>query len=220
MALHFDGSSVVTVASDVFRVASSTWMAWVRRTNTTDLCFMGYVYSTSSRFCLRAFGTDQFRYYDDILNEDQLGTLSACGFTAGIWHHIATVFNSDGTKDFYVDGVAATPSDSDGANLASIPSGAKWTLGSYSTTVGQFVGDIAEASSWDKTLSQAEIQTFMYKKLNGGEPNLLVYLPMDDAGIGTNIPIKNFSNSPDGAMVGFTGNPWVGGPPVFKEIAA
>ena len=221
MALQLDNSAYVACGTnagllgDVFTV-----LAWVYHTDAglnplvawTDAAgfpMLSVDWATSRPIIY--FDNDCFQYFNG-------------GPSLNQWSHVA--FTSPGNtgadvinSKYYLNAVSqsvnATNSSGDGVAKTRFRIGAN---------AAQRSGDIiAEVSLWNRVLSQPEIQTYMHRKLTDGESGLVGYWPLDDAGLGTHVPIKDYgaeSGIPNnGVMTGFGGNPWVGGPPVNRGLA-
>ena len=145
------------------------------------------------------------------------------------WHHIG--LTSDGsTIKLYVDAVIKALSEDTGSNtgqwFVDAPDANVFSIGAFrrATPLSVIAGNMAETGIWNIELSQALIQSYMYKGLGtlAGLPNLRAYWPINDAGSGVAVPIKDLSgNGNNGIMNNFAGNPWKGGPPVnMLRIAA
>lgn len=108
-----------------------------------------------------------------------LGRLSYhSGLGIGIWQHLAVVASQSGNcMKVFTNGVLEK-SESHFDALE---------RGDYLLEFGlSFVGEMAEVRIWNKARSQAEIQADMNRTLNGTEPELLAYYPLDE-GAGTNV---------------------------------
>lgn len=152
------------------------------------------------------------------------GNVTNLAYDIGNWQHVAATWSTS-TGDFrwYINGVDSFLTTGQATSQTGIGSTSSVKIGAIATAskVGainwEFKGDLAEVSVWDKELSEREVQYYMHKQLTGAEANLMGYWPIDDAGIGTAVTIKNKVNGGNaGAMNTFSGNPWAGQPPVRR----
>lgn len=69
----------------------------------------------------------------------------------------------------------------------------RFSIGRLGTSTPAFYSDntIAEVSVWNATLSSKQVKQLIYKKLTGAESGLVGYWPLDDAGFGTSVIIKD-----------------------------
>lgn len=107
---------------------------------------------------------------------------------AGVWQHIAWVFNET-SVELFVDGVSIGSSTASGTfNAFDRPLSIGKAIASGLNFV--FKGRADEVSLWSKALSQTEIQAMMSNELEGNEANLEVYYKFNQgtpAGNNTNV---------------------------------
>lgn len=92
---------------------------------------------------------------------------------AGVWQHLAWVFNET-TVEFFVDGISIGSSSASGTFTAT---DRPFTIGKTLASGYNFIykGGIDEVSLWTKALTQAEIQDMMTNELEGNETDLVLY---------------------------------------------
>ncbi len=109
-------------------------------------------------------------------------TSVSAGATASVmqWYHLAMTYDGS-VQRFYVDGVEAG-STTEPAGLALDATGG-WTLGARDDGTGTFVdevdGMIDDVRIWDVARTAAEIDADRCVLLDGTEPGLVAYLPLD-----------------------------------------
>jgi photosystem II stability/assembly factor-like uncharacterized protein len=105
-----------------------------------------------------------------------IGYFEGGGFHGGIniadnvWHHLALVHNGYGSNNIkaYVDGVLRLE-----VTLANV-------ITNNGTVIGSgFNGLIDDVRFWDTALTPSQIQSSMNVRLDGNEPNLIRYYPLD-----------------------------------------
>ena len=123
------------------------------------------------------------------------------------WHHIAFVYcPGDKKEKIFVDGELDHEWNTDKYNL-------KYSGGSVRIGFGfkdpkndpnplYFKGQLAEVRYWNKALSQSEIQAGLHQRLQGNEPGLAGYWPLNE-GSG-NIARDKTSYASNGKIVGCT----------------
>lgn len=118
----------------------------------------------------------------------------------GNWHHVAVSYNGSGISTgvkFYVDGLLQTNnvltsgSISGGlTNSASAEIGMRW--GNF-----DFIGQLDEIRIWNDELTQADLRTWMTRKLNQNHPkliNLVSYYRFDESSGTTLIDLTENNN--------------------------
>jgi len=112
--------------------------------------------------------------------------LSTSVCVVDVWNFVAISLDAGVDYTFCVNGVFDYHVDTD-TRLADNGS----AFIGHSVVGHNAACELAEVSLWNRALSQQEIQSYMHKKLTGGESGLVGYWPMDDAGIGTSVVIKD-----------------------------
>jgi len=143
---------------------------------------------------------------------------------SGQWSHVAFKVTGFGINDidnseYLLNGVQQTPEVTTKSGTPQSPSGFKIGVAKNLADISSSI--LAEVSLWNRNLSDDEIRHYMYRKLTGGESGLVGYWPMDDAGSGTGVSIKDISGGGNvGTMGGFSGNPWRSGPQINRGMAS
>ena len=114
-------------------------------------------------------------YYEINLVSNPHGKNTGVPLSQNTWHHVALTFSSSsGEIIVYLDGVNVSEvSGYEGdviKNSSSIV-----TIGTDFETSDWFSGKIDEATIWDRTLSQEEIQSYMSTTPTGNESDLVGY---------------------------------------------
>jgi hypothetical protein len=130
-------------------------------------------------------------------------------YTDNKWHHFAIVIGN-GNNRIYIDGINQLLTFMYGHSamneFSNINNPNRMHIGNIERSghVQQrhFQGQIDELRIWDYPLSEAEIQTNMYRKLNGNEPGLLAYYPFENSANDMSL------NTNDGTLANID-NPWV-----------
>lgn len=141
-------------------------------------------------------GTSQQSYlffYDGVANQLYFGVAStgsnvafgnvAWTPTLGTWYHIAVVYTTGGTADFYVDGVQQGTQQT--GLRTSIYNGTEkvgvGALGINGGVSGFFDGKIDEVRIWATNRSQADIAANYRTELVGNETNLNAYWKLNNS---------------------------------------
>ncbi|MCA8936504.1 MAG: putative Ig domain-containing protein [Planctomycetes bacterium] len=162
-------------AADLPSSQSWTMESWIRYSGTGSPYLCGDSSANSLRF-----------YFS---SSNGLGVLgggftthyasSSLGIRDNNWHHVAFVYDSSAnTTTWYIDGQL----DSTVTSQTPSVSGTDFQVGGYSTTTTsyQWYGDIDEFRLWDKTRSQAEIQSTMSIELPPIDSTILSVAGVDD----------------------------------------
>ena len=113
------------------------------------------------------------------------------------YYHLAAVWAND-TMKFYVNG-----NNVGQVSKSTINSNSELYLGCFDVadTPEYLQGVISETRRWNHEKTQQEIQDNMNKRLNGDEPGLVAYYPMDE---GSGDTVYDNAGSNDGAITGAT----------------
>jgi hypothetical protein len=205
-SLVFNGStSVVTIPHDIILNAYPlTISVWMRTTlNTATQVGIVNKYATSSNVGYQLYminGTICAWYW---YNSSRYVFASSNAFTGGFiadgqWHYVSFTVAANGGK-LYIDGGergsvgwTGTPGKTTTSQDLSI--------GLYGSNY--FVGDIAEVSIWDTSLSQPDIKKYMQSRPLGSESNLIAYYNFAE-GTGTTLTDLS-SNSFNGTIANST----------------
>ncbi|MCP4661775.1 MAG: PASTA domain-containing protein, partial [bacterium] len=96
---------------------------------------------------------------------------------AGRWLHLAGVYDGT-TLQLYVNGVPVAEARETVAGTIT-PYGGALVIGAHPYwRWRRFEGEIAEVRVWSTALVAAQIQTRLFRRLNGDEPNLVGYWPL------------------------------------------
>ena len=204
--------AVSGIATPAFSV-----LAWIKKDAIGDACRV--INGTGSFSWLLISATDTIWGFSYI-SEGTNGIIKSVGTLGTGWEHIAmTSTGTDaGNRKLYLNGVEDV--DSGGDITGDVTSNAVIDSISHAAASGTD-GRLAEVSWWNKALSAEEIVYHMHRQLIGGESGLVGYWPINDAGLGTSVPIKDLTGGGNnGVMNGFTGNPWADGPPIILGRAA
>jgi len=105
------------------------------------------------------------------------GQSSTVTVNDGNWHHVAAVMQS-GTLTVYVDGEVAATKSGYSPNI----DGNEIFIGQNGASSQWFNGQIGEVRFWNDARDSTEIQQNFEITLQGTEPNLVGYWPLDDTG--------------------------------------
>lgn len=191
--LHFThGAATLSLAAFQTLGAEFTWEAWIHLECCTSYGGHGF----GAIFDVGQNGRDvpgavlqhntaawNFRCYrpDDTSSQ----AWAADSVVLGTWQHIACSASGAGV-DLYVDGelAASTP---DACDIAAMQSSFQTAITGYTRWAGAYdyiLGSIDEMRVWNVARSQAQIKATMHTPLDGTEPGLLIYHPLDE-GSGT-----------------------------------
>lgn len=144
----------------------------------------------------------QFRIADGV--NQGLANLTGINLSDGRSHHIAvTVNRTSNLLTMFVDGQDGTPASIVG--VGSMANANQFTLGRRSASAQWYAqGNLLEFRLWKGVArTQAEILSTMFRRLNGNEAGLALYLPMNE-GTGTIF----YDKSPNGNNATVTGASW------------
>jgi hypothetical protein len=132
------------------------------------------------------------------INTTQESQFYAPGLEAGVWTHVATTIDKSGHTTLYKNGeVLKTGS-------CHLPGQVNRTLNyigkSNWTQDGYFHGKMAEVRVWNIARSPADIQSSQYSRLNGAEPGLVGYWPLNE--VSGNTVADKTSNGNHGTIHG------------------
>lgn len=175
-ALQFDGQNDYVNCGVIGITAPATVSMWLKPDNTTgDRRILQFLGSSGGWR-----GGSLTIINDDIMVtgcDSCISKLVDMSYSwVGEWHHLAVVYNSDGTAVGYFDGVEQLTGISD-FDYDSVPMG----LGNrYLDRWGNtYAGMMDEVAIYDRALSAEEIRANMHQHLVGNEPNLVAYWSFD-----------------------------------------
>ncbi|MEP0365376.1 MAG: LamG domain-containing protein [Cyclobacteriaceae bacterium] len=125
------------------------------------------------------------------------------------WKHVAVTYSSS-SINFYIDGELVET-----ISKALSNSSTGMTIG-YSIGDSYFAGRIDELRIWNTERSDSEIADNMFTSLAGTETGLVAYYNFDE-GTGTTLTDQT-TNSHDGTLSNFPGDPWATGAPVDMNV--
>ena len=148
------------------------------------------------------------------------------GLDDGNWHHIAGTFNaSNGQVHYYIDGVIIASPGTLGNTPANI-SGLSLTLGARKNSNGSFIYhsnvSMDEVRIWNTARTGAEIYENYNIELEGDEPNLIAYFPMNEIINGYILDATSNNNDlqlfnmddtnliPGASLIDYKRNTWLG----------
>lgn len=127
-------------------------------------------------------GTYQLTAAISSINTDLTFKFVTWAPSAGVWYHLAFVYDTGGNGKFYVDGVQQG-STVTGYPTSVLDSTAKVLIGAFidTTPTVQFMldGVIDDVRIWNTDRSQANISANKSIELSGSEPNLVAYWPFE-----------------------------------------
>lgn len=222
MSLKFDGlSEYIDLPTAVVSGNDFSMLWWAQATfsglGLTDVRMIGTEDAQGANHEIRQYGASPVKSY---LGNGVTAVFVEHGSPSDdVWTHFALTWDYDGSTDTTVNGymncVLGT-SDTIAGTIVNPDTDvwiARWG-GDY------FTGIIGEVSFWNRCLSLVEIKSYMHKSLAGSEENLVGYWPINDAGVGTSVPIKDISgNGQGGSMEGFSGSPWMSNSPVHVGLS-
>jgi hypothetical protein len=187
-ALNFDGANdvVQTNYSGILGSADRTFEAWVKvspNAPNSNLCILDYgTNSPGSRNTFNVSGARGLSYISGGTNAN--GGTSTNLIPTNQWTHVAFVLNN-GLGYFYINGVLEATSNLSNVNtnagFENIKIGERVTGGSI-----PFQGSIDEVRIWNTARTQAEIQSNMNTELCSLDPDLQLYLRMNEGNAGGN----------------------------------
>jgi concanavalin A-like lectin/glucanase superfamily protein len=164
---HFVGASSqsLNIASATLRVnGTKTMMAWIKLANTTDqhkyplaICDA----AATNNFRIRQYQTDLFADYDPLTNS---GNAIKAGLSAGVWYHIAIVYDTATGKTYhYFNGNKTAEYTVTGSpNFSST----EFSIGRNGQVAGgYFSGDIDEVAFFNIALSSQQIRKIYARQL-------------------------------------------------------
>ena len=194
-AALFNGTSArITVPPDKFDFHETdfTVETWICTTKGGEIASSFPTVAGNDTHSFRINVTDQGRIRFAISNND--GNNSLLGLSAltncadGSWHHVAVVRRT-GVMEVYVDGTSVEVDKSrKGTKALDISGKNALSFGAFMSAPGAapqsyFAGMMRDMRVWDIALDANKIQSRMLRVLNGKEPQLLAYWPMDDVDI-------------------------------------
>ncbi|HEX5876616.1 MAG TPA: LamG-like jellyroll fold domain-containing protein, partial [Pyrinomonadaceae bacterium] len=196
-AALFNGTSArITVPPDGgkfdFKETDFTVETWICTTKAGEIASSFPTVPGNEAHNFRLNVTDQGRIRVGISNGDGSNSLLALSSLTnccdGSWHHVAFVRRA-GVVEVYVDGTSVEVNkERKGTKALDISGKTSLTFGAFvsssdATPQSYFGGMMREMRVWDIALDANKIQSRMQRVLNGREPQLLGYWPMDDVDI-------------------------------------
>lgn len=184
------GSSQYAAANDHASLDISgnlTIEAWVKfeSFSSNTMAIVGKYHTGSSQQAYLLF-------YDGVANQLYFGVSStgsnvsfgnvAWTPTLGVWYHVALVYTTAGTADFYVDGVQQGAQQT-GLRTSIFNSSEKLSIGALGVNAGAsgfFDGKIDDVRLWSTNRSQAQIIANKNIELVGNEANLNGYWKLNN----------------------------------------
>ncbi len=161
-------------------------------------------------------GSNKIRVWEEKKRQTIVWIFNTSEFPMQAWNHLAFVGDasaSSGWLKIYVNGKLEKSGGKDpGANwgIGHTPRGAPVRLAKKiaGNNDNAFDGKMDEVRIWSEARTLEEINSNMFKHLNGDEDNLMAYYQMSDAS-GTTLT-DNSSNSNNGTLIGnMNNNDWV-----------
>ena len=184
-ALSFSNQLVTiphTAALDAYPLTVMCW--FLAATNSSGGALINkYQSSSFNGYQMFISGGHLLGWYirDSVNNVFNGGPMDAGAVNDGLWHHAAMVVDASGGR-LYLDGTLKSSlgwSGSPGAVTTTLP----LELGIYPGDSIWIGGELDEASIWNVALTTAQVQQDMNFALQGNEPGLLAYYPLNE-GIG------------------------------------
>jgi len=157
--VDFDGTNdYITVAdNDSLDVGTSdfTFSAWVNLSDASE----NYIFSkgdADNHYGFRLNGNRRVSYEFEVSTTNKSATDDGTQLTLGQWHHIACVFDRDGSTFRYVDGVNTGTNDVLSGNTGSLSTSDDLNIGRKYSGHHYFDGSIASASIYIGTAKSAE----------------------------------------------------------------
>jgi len=213
-ALHFDGidDEVRLMNEDVFTIGDTyTMEAWINATTWRDESWQGTIIGRDTQgpdvgFAFRCGkdGTLSFvMSIDNVWNEIATSPI----MEAQVWNHVAVVIDN-GTMSLFVNGEQKANGSYNGSFSTSNTLGLK--IGASAGFPNRiFHGVIDEVRMWNVVKTGQELFDNSTEPLNGNEPGLVAYLPLDE---GTGFTTANLSNIGNpGILVNMEEDDWVNG---------
>jgi len=160
-------------------------------------------------------GTNKIRVWEEKKRQTIVWGFNTSEFPMQAWNHLAFVGDasaSSGWLKIYVNGKLEKSGGKDpGANwgIGHSPYGAPVRLAKKIAggNDNAFDGKMDEVRIWSEARTIEEINSNMFKHLNGDEDNLMAYYQMSDAS-GTTLT-DNSSNANNGTLINMDNNDWV-----------
>ena len=191
-ALHLDGvDDYVEVAHDAalntFPLTITAWVKTLHNTNLYEGIVKKYASGLANGYSLHLYNGRLYGWYfrngaNRIYTADP--GLDGGAIADGHWHHVAFVVGPSGGS-LYVDGnlrisqawtgIAGATTSSDSLLIG------KYSLSSAPFT-NSFLGEIDEATLWNRALNASEVNYLKHRRLNGNEDGLLGLWHFDEGG--------------------------------------
>lgn len=125
---------------------------------------------------------------------------------AGQWYHLVAVFNNSGNRyQIYVNGVLRL---SERQNRSPLANSTALEIGDgLAGNSEQFDGRLDEVRVWNRSLTSAEIQGSMHRKISGAESGLVGYWRFDEGSGASAGDLSPFGNT--GTLTNMTMGDWV-----------
>ena len=208
-ALRLDGvDDYVEVAHDTalntFPLTITVWVKTLRSTNLYEGIVKKYLSGSANGYSLHLYNGRLYAwYFRNGVNRIYSGDpgLDGGGIADGHWHHVAFVVGPTGGS-LYVDGNLRISQGWTGAAGATTSPDAlligRYSLSSAPTT-SAFLGEIDEATLWNRALNASEVNYLKHRRLNGNEDGLLGLWHFDEGG--GSVAANSVSPSLTGAVV-------------------
>lgn len=170
MAQTFNGTATnYTQKAIAFSAGKGTLMAWVRiATDRNDYSTFFQTNNTDNQQFVVQTGADGTTLSCYIYNASVTGS----NLTAGQWYHLAVTWDGTSAR-VYVNGVLDITNTATGSTWNEVCLGKSW----WGEPLN---GNIADVMAWDDTLSAAQIQQQMYRKVPVIFANLKLWMPTFD----------------------------------------
>ncbi|MEI6430168.1 MAG: LamG domain-containing protein, partial [Pseudanabaena sp. ELA607] len=180
--MRFDGiNDSITVADNAsLQVKAYTVELWIKPDGSPNEEWKGIIGKPGRNFhiWLNKAGFIHHRYRTPVSISEGIPDTPNGSIIWGQWHHIA-ITNDGTTAKTYINGKLSASGAVNGNLLVdntTLYLGCNLDNGSGN----YFKGQIAEVRIWKAARTETEIQANMYQRLNGKEPNLVAYYPLNE----------------------------------------
>ena len=154
-ALNFDGNDYVSIPdSDVLNISEGTWEAWLRFDALPSSTNIMNPLAKAQQYWIHVSGADEIRVKINVGGMRYEATTDTSFIETGVWYHVAGTYDGE-TLKLYVDGALIDTNE--------VPSGPIQTttnilaIGTWSSLIDFFRGDIDEVRVWGCALTENEI---------------------------------------------------------------
>ena len=154
-ALHFDGTTYVSIPdSDVLDISEGTWEAWLRFDALPSSAGIMNPLAKAFQYWIHGSSADEIRVKIEVGGIRYEATTATSFIVTDVWYHVAGTYDGE-TLKLYVDGVEVDTNE--------VPSGPIQTttnilaIGTWSSLVDFFRGDVDEVRVWTCALPASEI---------------------------------------------------------------